>query len=52
MRFPGNLLGLAADPDVTMVALGAGHREPQHFEHAGVTLIEIEGDDLGIAVDP
>src|SRR6516225_11591664 len=32
----------AADPDVTMVALGAGHRKPQHFEHAGVALIEIE----------
>ena len=43
---------LAADPDMAMVALGAGHREPQHFEHAGVALIEIKGDDLGIAVDP
>src|SRR6516162_11875648 len=32
----------AADADVTMVALGAGHREPQHFEHAGVALVEIE----------
>src|SRR5271157_6461590 len=37
---------LATDPDVTMVALGAGHRESQHFEHARITLIEIEGDDL------
>ena len=42
---------LAADPDVTMVALGAGYGEAQHFEHAGVAFIEIEGDDLGIAVD-
>ena len=42
---------LAADPDMTMVALGAGDGEPQHFEHAGIALVEIEGDDLGIAID-
>jgi Transposase domain (DUF772) len=42
---------LATDPDMAMVALGAGDREPQHFEHTGVALVEVEGDDFRVAVD-
>ena len=36
---------------MAVVALGAGDRQPQHLEHAGIALVEIEGDDLGIAID-
>ena len=40
----------AADADMAAVALGAEHGEPEHLQHAGIALVEIEGDDLGITV--
>ena len=42
---------LAADADMAAVALRAGDRQPQHLQHARIALVEIEGDDLGIAID-
>jgi hypothetical protein len=41
----------AADPDMAMVALGAGDGEPQLFQHARVALVEIERDNVRIAID-
>ena len=36
---------------MAVIAFGAHDRKPQHFQHAGVALVEIERDDLGIAID-
>src|SRR5450830_688051 len=41
---------LPADTRMATVAACAFHREADHLFHAGVALIEIEGDDLGIAI--
>ena len=30
---------------------GAEHRQLEHFQHAGIAFVEIEGNDLEIAVD-
>ena len=35
---------------MTPVALGTEHRELEHFQHAGIALVEVEGDDFGIPV--
>ena len=43
---------LATDANMTAVAARAGNGELQHLEHPRILLVEIEGDDLGVAVDP
>ena len=42
---------LAADAGVAAVALGALDRLLEQGEHAGVALVEVEGDHLAVAVD-
>ena len=37
---------LAANADMLAVALGTKDRELEHFQHAGVAFVEIEGHDL------
>ncbi len=36
---------------MAVIALGAGHCEPEHLQHPGISLVEIEGDDIGIPID-
>jgi hypothetical protein len=38
-------------PDMAAFALGPGDDKAQHFQHTWVPLVEVKGDDLGIAVD-
>ena len=42
---------LAANADMAAVAFGAEHRKLGYFPHARIAFVEIEGNDLGIAVD-
>ena len=42
---------LAAYADLASVPLGAADGQAQHLQHAGIALVEIERDDVGIAVD-
>ena len=37
---------------MTTIALGAGDSKSEHFQHAGIALVEIERHNLGIAIDP
>lgn len=41
---------LAADADVAVVALGASDGHAQHLQHARIAFVEIERDDLRVAI--
>ena len=42
---------LAANTHMPMIATGAADRQSEHLQHAGIPFIEVECDDVGIAVD-
>ena len=42
---------LAANSDMPAVAVRPGHRQAQHFHDPGIALVEIERDELGVAID-